>query len=435
MSASHELDFGTSRFSILDPPSSGGMFALDAEYRADQAPQKVNLLMGAYRDDQGQPWQLSSVTEAKTRMNLHSCHHEYLPIHGNPVFLEAAREVLFGHEISEHGRDSIVSIQTISGTGANSLIAAFLNRHTMPSNIWLPDPTWMNHFDIWQAAAPGIKVQKYPYYDGLTRSFDFAGMMRILRSKSSEHDAILLHACAHNPTGLDPSEEQWEEIALFCKEKMLFVIFDSAYQGFASGDLNRDAWPVRHFFTHRPIEFAVCQSFSKNLGLYGERVGALHVVVSRETSLSASLTAPVQGHLVDLQRAMVSMPPLFGCRVATEILKSTNLQRLWKMDLLVMSERIKDMRKALYNALVRLKTPGTWEHITEQNGMFSYTGLSEDHVSRLRKEHHVYMLPTGRASICGLTAENIGYTAYAIHRVVVDELAVVEFDLHDQSRI
>lgn len=319
----------------------------------------------------------------------------------------------------EKSGNSTASIQTVSGTGANSLIASFLQKHTQASNVWLPDPTWVNHRDIWTEGAPSIRVREYPYYNDSTRSFDFQAMTECLRRDAEDGDVILLHACAHNPTGLDPTMEQWKDIAALCREKKLFVVFDLAYQGFTSGDLSRDAWAIRHFFD-AGLEFAVCQSFSKNLGLYGERVGALHIAVSRSDSAS-STAATVEGHLVELHRAFVSMAPLFGCRVAVEIFRSTELQEMWAADLVAMSGRIAAMRKALYDELVRLETPGSWEHIIRQSGMFSYTGLSPGQVERLQREHHVYMLPSGRASICGLTSANVKHTAGAIHRVVTSD--------------
>ncbi|KAL6399819.1 aspartate aminotransferase [Ilyonectria robusta] len=312
---------GHSRFSALQPLRPGGPFALDAKFRADPAPKKVNLLIGAYRDDNGKPWQLTSVAK------------------------------------------------TISGTGANSLIAHFAQRKFHPTNIWIPDPTWDNHIDIWRENAPGVTQRRYPYYDEATRSFDFKGMMQILQQDAQENDAILLHACAHNPTGLDPTREQWQEIALLCNKMKLFVVFDSAYQGFASGDLDRDAWAMRHFFQYPNIEMAVCQSFSKNLGLYGERVGALHLAVSR--ALSPPANQCVLGHLIDTQRSLVSMAPQFGARVAAAVLSQRDLRDMWISDLEVMSGRIKAMRQALYDELVTLRTSGTWEHIVEQTEFVS----------------------------------------------------------------
>ena len=308
----------------------------------------------------------------------------------------------------------MASIQTVSGTGANSLIARFLQRHLHPINIWLPSPTWANHERIWLENAPEVKLRHYPYYDASARSLDFEGMMAALKEDAQPNDVVLFHACAHNPTGLDPTEENWRTMARLCEEKQFFVVFDSAYQGFASGDLDNDAWAIRHFASQHKIDLAVCQSFSKNLGLYGERVGALHVISRISSAFSRDA---IESHLVYLQRADISVPPHFGALVAATVF-SDDLMVLWKQDIATMSARIKSMRKALYTELVRLQTPGKWEHILEQRGMFSYTGLSSSQVDRLMTEHHVYLLPSGRASMCGLTTKNVAHVARAIHSVV-----------------
>ncbi|VUC31182.1 unnamed protein product [Clonostachys rosea] len=408
-----------SRFSTLRPAQTDGPFALDAAFRADTDPRKVNLIIGAYRDDREEPWHLPSVTEAKRRLKVEHSHHEYLPLQGSPKFVEASRRVLFGPAIVQQQQPFLASIQTVSGTGANSLVAVFLEQeHLRPTNIWLPNPTWINHADIWKVNAPNVKMQWYPYYDDAKRELDFGAMVETLQRDCQEHDAILLHACAHNPTGRDPSQRQWRELAQLCLKKRLFVIFDSAYQGFASGDLDSDAWAIRHFVSYPSIELAVCQSFSKNLGLYGERVGALHMMVSRSNPNGANLAAAVQDNLIDLQRACVSMAPLFGSRIASEVLGNSDLEEMWKADLSTMSGRIKAMRSALHDELLQLRTPGSWDHITEQTGMFSYTGLSKEQVEELQLKHHIYLLPTGRASMCGVTSANVSYIARAIHEVV-----------------
>ncbi|KAH6672668.1 aspartate aminotransferase [Plectosphaerella plurivora] len=420
-----------SLFSSLPPPNTGGPFALEADFKADTNQRKVNLIIGAYRDDDAQPWSLRSVTavgiflaishllllQAKTALNVADRQHEYPPLRGDDEFLRGAKHLVFGAELVQTYNSRLASIQTVSGTGANSLIAKFLKANTRASTVWLPDPTWVNHADIWADHAGGIRVREYPYYNNRERMFDFTRMMACLNCEARQGDIVLLHACAHNPTGLDPSEDQWREIAAVCERKKLFVVFDLAYQGFTTGDLDADAWAVRYFLSNTPLEFAVCQSFSKNLGLYSERVGALHFAVSRS---GISTAASVEARLIDHHRANVSVAPTFGCRVAVEIFKSPELQALWAADLAEMSGRIRLMRRMLHDELVRLGTPGSWDHIVEQVGMFSYTGLSAAQVQRLREEYSVYMMPSGRASMCGLTTGNVAYTAWAIHNVVTE---------------
>lgn len=407
----------TSRFArvALLPPD--GPFAFEKAYRADPREAKVNLGIGVYRDDNGQPWVLNSVNEAKKQMQQEKTTHEYLPLQGSLSFLQSSRSLLLGDEINEKLAAVCLSIQTVSGTGANSLIARFLGKHANPTNVWLPNPTWENHFRIWQQNAPNVNIRQYPYYSRTTQDLDFAGLMRVLRDEAEEDDVILFHACAHNPTGLDPSQEQWQQIAALCEEKRFFVLFDLAYQGFASGDVDKDAWAVRVFASRGALEIAVCQSFSKNLGLYGERVGALHVLVAQDPR-SESNAEGVLSQLQELQRGDVSMPPLFGSEVATRVLVRPDLRHLWMEDLAKISSRITAMRDALFDALTALGTPGNWSHLQRQKGMFSYTGLSGLQVQRLAQDFGIYMLPCGRASICGLNGRNVNYVAQAIHTVL-----------------
>ena len=256
-----------------------------------------------------------------------------------------------------------------------------------------------------------MKRRKYPHYNPTTQGFDFEGMINLLKNDAVENDVVLLHGCAHNPTGVDPTKEQWKSIASLIQEKKLFAFFDVAYQGFASGSLDQDAWAVRHF-VQSGQELLICQSFSKNMGLYGERVGALHMAVSAQTRDT------VLSQMIRLQRAAISNPPLFGSRIVALILTTPDLYTSWEQDLTTMSSRIKDMRKALFDALVKLDTPGDWSHIVEQIGMFSYTGLAPGQVQLMGDKHHIYMMKSGRASICGLTTKNVDYVAGAIHDVI-----------------
>ncbi|OLN96290.1 Aspartate aminotransferase, cytoplasmic 2 [Colletotrichum chlorophyti] len=313
----------------------------DGNSRDDPHEYKVNLGIGAYRDDEGRTWVLNSVKEAKEQMAMGDWSHEYLPLHGNDCLLEASRKILFGQRLYDLISDWSASIQTISGTGANSLIARFAGKFLGPCNIWLPDPSWDNHVRLWNHNAPNITQRRYPYYNSADRSFDFDAFMVTMTQQAAKGDIVLLHACAHNPTGLDPNQEQWTQIASLCQEKKLFVVFDVAYQGFASGDIQQDAWSVRHFLSRPDLEVAVCQSFSKNLGLYGERVGVLHIIPSRTYSTSAA--SAVMGQLFEIQRGTVSMGPRFGAEVASRVLSDDCLFQLWIKDLAVMSGRIKRM--------------------------------------------------------------------------------------------
>lgn len=268
----------------------------------------------------------------------------------------------------------------------------------------------------------GVPHEEYPYYSSETRTVNLEGMLATLEQKAQPNDVVILQACAHNPTGVDLSKSQWVEVARVIKRKNLFVVFDSAYQGFATGDVDGDAWAVRYFVeqliltaesdsTHPGL--CIAQSFSKNFGLYGERVGALHLVVPRHLSPQGA-----QSELMSIARSEYSNPPRFGTSIVQTVLGSPRLRDQWQADLNTMSARIMVMRRALRQRLEELGAPGNWSHIESQIGMFSYTGLTWEHVQRLRNEFHIYLLPSGRVSICGLNEGNVDYVARAIREVV-----------------
>jgi len=267
-----------------------------------------------------------------------------------------------------------------------------------------------NHSLLFNRA--GFTDQKlYRYWNAEKRSFNIAGMLEDLRN-APPNSVVVLHACAHNPTGMDPTAEEWEKIADVIEEKKIFPFFDSAYQGFASGDLDRDAYAVR-YFAKRGFEFLCAQSFAKNFGLYNERIGNLTMVVKDVTVIP-----PVKSQLTLIVRAMYSNPPVHGARIVSMVLNDPVLFKEWKECIKTMSDRIKHMRSLLRDRLVSLQTPGTWDHITQQIGMFSYTGLTPVQVDHLTKEHHIYLLRSGRINMCGLTTKNVEYVANAIHDAV-----------------
>lgn len=358
--------------STLTPVPSDEIFDLNRAYANDSFPQKVSLGVGVYRTDDGKPWPLPVVREAEKQLLAEDSlfRHEYTAIEGDIPFVGMARDLMFGfegkaEETAAKGR--IASVQTVAGTGANHLGALFLAMHMKPKNVWLSNPSWANHMTIWELA--GVPRKTYPYYKPATRSFDFEGMMSTLEAEGQEGDIILLHACAHNPTGLDPTKEQWKAIADICERKKLFPFFDSAYQGFASGSVEEDAWAVRYFFNEKPsMEMCVAQSFSKNFGLYGQRVGAFHFVLEKDGQKKGdqNMRDMVVNNLCHIIRGEFSMGPTAGCSIVKKVLTDESLAAQWHEDLKVMSSRIKSMRQALYNELVRLQTPGTWEHIIQQ---------------------------------------------------------------------
>ncbi|QQK47189.1 aspartate aminotransferase [Penicillium digitatum] len=379
---------------IPDEIPDGG-FAMIEEFKADNHDQKVNLSPGIYRDENAKTWVLPSVKQL-----------------GYPSLVSAARQMTFSDTLSAR---VIISMQTIAGTGANHFIAQFLSETIQPKTVWLSDPSWENHPKIWAHVSSAIEQRTYPYYDYKTSTLDIEGMISTLRMDGSRGDIIVLQACAHNPTGLELSRESWERIGQVCEEKGIFPIFDSAYQGFATGDADHDAWPIRHFATRSngTLEFAVAQSFSKNFGLYGERIGALHIVALNEES-----AGKVEAVLKKISRAEITSTPSFGAKIVASIFHTPELKEQWCRDLKTMSSRLGDMRKQLYDGLMQRNTPGNWGHLLTDVGMFSMMGLSQKQVVALREKFHIYLLPTGRLSFTGLTQNNVEYVAESIHQVM-----------------
>lgn len=305
-------------------------------------------------------------------------------------------------------------MQTISGTGAVHLGALFLARFYKASRqVYVSNPTWANHHQIFRNV--GLETVDYPYFDKKTRGLDFEGMKASIQA-APEGSIILLHPCAHNPTGVDPTLDQWKELATIIRSRKHFPFFDCAYQGFASGDLNRDAAAV-HYFIEQGFELVVAQSFAKNFGLYGERAGCFHVVTGPGADAKATI-GRIASQLAILQRSEISNPPLYGARIVATVLNDDALFKEWQGDLKTMSGRIIDMRQALRSKLESLATPGTWNHITDQIGMFSFTGLTEPQVQKLREEYHIYMTKNGRISMAGLNTNNIDHVATSINKVV-----------------
>ncbi|XP_055618857.1 aspartate aminotransferase, cytoplasmic [Toxorhynchites rutilus septentrionalis] len=387
------------------------VFALNQACLKDPNPNKVNLGVGAYRTNEGKPWILPVVKKAEAAIIADgSLNHEYLPVLGTDGVTRAATSLLLGEDSEAVKGKRAFGIQCLSGTGALRVGAEFLARILKRTTFYYSSPTWENHHKVFVYAG-FAEPRTYRYWDQERRGFNFEGMIEDLRA-APEGAVIILHACAHNPTGIDPTQEQWKAIADVCEEKKLFPFFDSAYQGFASGDPNKDAFAVR-YFVERGFELFCAQSFAKNFGLYNERIGNL-TVVQKDVTTSAA----VASQITLLIRGMYSNPPAFGSRIVGLVLNDPTLRAEWMQCIQTMSSRIITMRKALYDELVALKTPGTWEHITQQIGMFSYTGLNEKQVEILIKEFSIYLLKTGRISMCGLNENNVKYVAKAINEAV-----------------
>lgn len=401
------------------------LFGLKARCTNDTRPQKVDLGIGAYRDENGKPWILPSVKLAENLIqNSSEYNHEYLPITGLPEFTSAAAKVILGADSKAIADNRLVSIQSLSGTGALHIVGQFIagqykfkdesNSKSELPTIYLSNPTWGNHFQIFNVL--GFQTKTYPYWDASNKSLDLEGFLKTI-NEAPNGSVFVLHATAHNPTGLDPKPEQWEKILEALSEKGHLPLFDSAYQGYSSGSLDKDAWAVRKGVNgdYKFPGVLICQSFAKNIGMYGERVGAVHVILPESNE---SLNKAVQSQLAKLVRSEISNPPAYGAKIAAKILNTPELYTQWEQDLITMSSRIGEMRKALVDELQHLGTPGTWTHITEQQGMFSFTGLSPEQVSRLETEYGIYLASSGRASIAGLNPSNVKYVAQSIDNVV-----------------
>ena len=344
------------------------ILGLSAGFKADKNPNKVNLGIGAYRDDEGKPYVFPVVRAAEQRIvNNHKLDKEYLPIDGNQDFLKGARGVLFGWnhaDVPAGGR--VASCQTLSGTGALRVLADFLRTHR-PSPIYVSSPTWGNHAAIFGAA--GVDVRTYRYFDKATKGLDIQGMLADLK-EATPGSVVLLHTCAHNPTGVDPSLDQWKQIAQVVRAQGLYPFFDTAYQGFVSGDLDKDGVGLRYFLD-QGFEMVIAQSFAKIMGLYGERTGAMHFVCKDKAIATRVLS---QAKLII--RRNYSSPPKHGAMIAGTILNDLSLRNQWLQDLVNVTNRITAMRTALKANLIEVGAKGNWDHVTEQIGMFSFTGLT-----------------------------------------------------------
>jgi aspartate aminotransferase len=383
-------------------------------YNKDKNPKKIFLSIGAYRDSNAQPYVLNVVKKAEEifQKNLLEGREnkEYDAIAGFKPFRDASVKLLLGDECPS--LDYVASAVGISGTGSLRVAASFLFQiRPKDTPVYVSDPTWANHHPIFEMTG-FTTMRKYRYYNQAKNCLDFEGMTQDLK-KAPEQSIVILHLCGHNPTGVDPTQEQWQKLCDLCLEKKFFIIFDSAYQGYASGDLNRDAFAAR-LFRRNKAEFITCQSYAKNMGLYGDRLGCISVTCN-DKEAAARVQNIIAAKCI---RPMYSNPPRRPARVGHLVLTDSTLRKEWEQELNGMATRIREMRELLFGELKRLKTPGTWNHIVDQIGMFSYLGLTEPQCNRLIKDYSIYLLTTGRISMAGLTQENTPRLAAAIDDVV-----------------
>ncbi|BDA42238.1 Aspartate aminotransferase, mitochondrial [Coccomyxa sp. Obi] len=376
-------------------------------YLANKRKDKINLGVGAYRDDDSKPVVLDVVRKAESRI-AGSEFMEYLPIGGLKAFNDLSVKLAYGEDADCIKEGRVAAVQSLSGTGSCRLMAEFMNRYMPGAKIWIPKPTWSNHHNIWRDA--GVEEAIYKYYKPETRGLDQEGLLDDL-SKAAPGDVVLLHACAHNPTGVDPTVEQWQEISKVMKEKKLFPFFDMAYQGFASGDCTRDAQAIRTFLADGH-QLGCSQSYAKNMGLYGQRTGCFSLITA-----SPEETTAVESQMKAIARPMYSNPPLHGALIVKEILGDEGLKQQWYDEVKGMADRIITMRALLRKNLEDMGNPLPWNHITEQIGMFCFSGISPEQVDRLAQEHAIFMTRNGRISMAGVTTKNVGRLAEALHQV------------------
>ncbi len=388
------------------------ILGLSEAFKADRRSEKVNLAVGVYVDDTGVTPVITSVLEAERRLLAKAGSKGYLPIDGRPGFKTAVRDLIFGaeHEIVTSGRSA--TAQTPGGTGALRVAADFLLQSGSSKTIWLSEPTWPNHPQLFSLA--GFSIRSYPYLDGSGHGLDVGRMLGALRT-AIPGDLVLLHGSCHNPSGVDPDQETWAAIAEIIVERELLPVVDFAYQGFGFG-LREDAdWLTE---LARPgLEFLVCSSYSKNFALYNERVGALTIVAADTSRASAALS-----HLKVAIRANYSNPPAHGADVVETILTDAALRAQWEVDLAGMRDRILGNRAALVDAFAAASVPGNWDPIRGQRGMFALLNLSADQVARLRDEFAVYVVSRGRINVAGLTAANLPHVVDAVKAVIAGQV-------------
>lgn len=397
----------------LAPPDP--VFNMLNRYKEDSFDGKVNLTVGAYATNEGKELVLDEV-----RLTEHEIvsdpllTHSYLKITGDKEFTDLSVSLVLGANNAAQAENRVAAVQTLSGTGALRLLATFFGNTFPGMTILKSDPTWGNHKTIFNEA--GLKQMNYRYWDATDRKLDIDGMLQDIESAPNQ-SAVLLHCCAHNPTGVDPTEKQWQQICNVMKRKGHIAMFDSAYQGYATGDLEVDAYAVRYFMEQN-VPVTVAQSYSKNLGLYGERVGCASIVCNTPAEASACVS-----QLAKLIRPMYSNPPRHGAAIVKRILGSSEKRARWEVELKGMADRIVEMRTGFRKLLEEKGTPGDWSHITSQIGMFAYTGITKEQVNHIIEEHHVYLLPSGRISIAGLNTSNLERVAQAFDDAVRNQEA------------
>jgi aromatic-amino-acid transaminase len=397
-------------FGHLDAYAGDPILSLNEAFQKDPRADKVNLSIGIYFDDAGRIPVLDCVRQAEAALLAESTPKSYLPIEGSAAMRGAVQHLLFGvgHEALASGR--VATLQTVGSSGGLKVGADFIKRWLPASGVWVSDPTWDNHRAMFEGAS--VAVHTYPYYDAGTGGLKFEALLQTLRGLPSR-SVVLLHACCHNPTGVDLTRAQWEALIPVLRERELLPFLDLAYQGYGDG-IEEDAFAVRALAL-AGLTLFVANSFSKSMSVYGERAGALSVVCA-----SAAEAELVLGQLKATVRRNYSSPPIHAAGIVSRVLGEPALRAAWEADVTAMRTRIQAMRRSLH-AVLQAKRPGRdFGYFLTQRGMFSYTGLSAAQVDRLREEFGVYLVRSGRLCVAGLNTGNVERTAVAMAAVLGD---------------
>jgi len=395
-------------FQHVQPYAGDPIFALVDAFHADPRPQKVNLSIGIYFDEQGRLPVLPSVQLAESRILAEGGPKPYLAMEGDAAARREVAALLLGRSHPAIAAGRVATIQTVGSSGGLKVGADFLKTWLPDSAVWVSDPTWDNHRSMFEGS--GFQVNSYPYYDAQTGGVRFDDMLATLRGLP-QRSIVLLHACCHNPTGVDLSRAQWDALIPVLRERELLPYLDLAYQGFGDG-IEQDAYAVRAL-ADAGLTYFVANSFSKSMSVYGERCGALSAVCADKAEADL-----VMGQLRFTVRRLYSSPGIHAARIVSHVLADADLRPMWEAELAAMRERIAAMRRALHARLVALLPGRDFDYFLTQRGMFSYTGLSAAQVDRLREEHAVYLIRSGRICVAGLNNDNVARTAEAMAAVI-----------------
>ncbi|MGF6962113.1 amino acid aminotransferase [Paraburkholderia youngii] len=395
-------------FEHIDAYAGDPILTLNENFAKDSRDHKVNLSIGIYYDDQGRLPVMQAVREAEGQLLAELGPKPYLPMAGFAHYRDAVQSLVFGDDSSARTAGRIATVQTLGGSGALKVGADFIKRYFAGSRVWVSDPTWENHRFIFERA--GFEVNGYPYYDESSGGLKFEEMLSAIDALPAR-SVVLLHACCHNPTGVDLNDAQWVQLIEVIGKRNLLPFIDMAYQGFGAG-IDADAFAIREL-VRQNVPALVANSFSKNFSLYGERCGGLSVICE-----SPDIAARVLGQLTSAVRANYSNPPTHGAKIVARVLTTPALRQSWEQELASMCRRIMRMRAEIHERL-RGKVPDTMlARYLEQRGMFTYTGLSADQVDTLRERHGVYLIRSGRMCVAALNDNNVATASQAIAKVI-----------------